>query len=233
MLLTIALAAALQVAPAVTAAEPGQADAPPAAASPSGDSDKVEEPAKTFNRDELFPSMLHAAVVAGERRMPRDDSRDQAERMLASDRDEGLYFNRPDATPAVFEQEWHECRQIARRLASSRSDGAVASSAYAQGGLVGGLLVGGLDAAFSERRARRDIRRECLIVRGWRMIEPDEAGRARIAALPRAERDAFYDRALGAAEIEPGATVTDVDVLIARWEERAAGPRPKAEDGEP
>jgi hypothetical protein len=80
---------------------------------------------------------------------------------------------------------------------------------FTQGGIIGGLLIGGLDAAFSQLRARRDIRRQCLIARGWRMVEPDEAGQARIAALSRPDREAYFDRMLGATEVEPGATITD------------------------
>ena len=141
--------------------------------------------------------------------VPRDDEPDQVRRMAATDRDEDRFFNRPGATPEQYDREWNQCRQIARRLASSRSSGAAMSAGFVHGGLAGGLIAGGLDAAFSERRARRDIRRQCLMARGWRMIEPDEQGRQRIAALPREERRAWFDRMIGADQLEAGATVTD------------------------
>jgi len=79
--------------------------------------------------------------------------------------------------------------------------------------MVGGLLVSGFDAAFSQLRARRDIRRRCLVARGWRMVEPDEAGQARIAALSREDREAYFNRMLSASEVEPGARVTDLASL--------------------
>jgi hypothetical protein len=205
MLLSIALtvsASAMQAAPATAA--PTE---PPAAAAPAP---AAAEPERT-----PYEQMVHAAALAAARHLPDDDDRDRARRMFSSDRDDSRYFNRPGATPAVFETEWTQCRQIARRLASSRSDGTLMQAGFTQAGIVGGLLIGGLDAAFSERRARRDIRRTCLMARGWRMVEPDEAGRHRISALPRAERDAYFDRMLGGDQTEPGAHVTDWATLNA------------------
>lgn len=162
----------------------------------------------------LYDQMVHAAAeVARHGELPVDDSVDHARRMAGSDRNKERYFNRPGATEAEYQNEWNGCRQIARRLASPNANPALMSAAFTQGGLVGGMLVGGLDAAFSQLRARRDIRRQCLIARGWRMVEPDDAGQARIGALSRQERDAYFGRMLGAAEIEPGAQVTDLAAL--------------------
>lgn len=196
MFIALSLAASLAVVQPETTAAPTQTAAP--------------QSADTGFEHNLPPAYLEMRAAALEvARVPRDDSEDQVRRMAATDRDDSRYFNRAGATRDQYDFEWRQCRQIARRLASSRSNGAWMQSGFIHAGVVGGLLIGGLDAGFSERRARRDIRRHCLLARGWRMVEPDEAGRARIAALPRAEREAFFDSMIGAAEIEPGATVTD------------------------
>jgi hypothetical protein len=197
MLLSIAIAASLSAV---------QADAPAAVAA----APEAAAPAKS-----LYDAMVSEAGAAAARHLPVDDSNDQIRRMQSTDRDEARYFSRPDATRIAYDREWTQCRQIARRLASSRSDGALMSAAFTHGGIAGGLIVGGLDAGFSMRRARRDIRRQCLIARGWRMVEPDEAGKQRIALLSRDERNAYFDRMLGAHQVEAGATVTDQQTLEA------------------
>lgn len=207
MLMSIALAASLFV----VQAGPGDADASGAVGSPT-----VEPPS-------MYRAMVSAAAESAADGVPRDDSTDQVRRMAASDRDDRRYFNRPGATRAEYEREWQQCRQIARRLATARGGGAWMSAGFTHGGLVGGLIFGGLDQSFSERRARRDIRRQCLIARGWRMVEPDEAGRRRIAELSRGERDALFDQMIGAEQIEAGATVTDLASLEADVDAGKAG----------
>jgi hypothetical protein len=185
------------------------APAPAAAAAATAQGAQAEAP-------DLYGQMVHAAAeVARHGELPVDDSVDHARRMAGSDRNKERYFNRPGATAADYQNEWTGCRQIARRLASPNANPALMSMAFAQGGMVGGLLVSGFDSAFSQLRARRDIRRRCLIARGWRMVEPDEAGQARIAALSREDREAYFNRMLSATEMEPGARVTDLASLQA------------------
>jgi hypothetical protein len=198
---TAAVQAPVTAAPAATApaapASTADAVAPPAQAAP------VEEP-------DLYAQMVHAAAeVARHGELPPDDSVDHARRMAGSDRNKERYFNRPGATEAEYQNEWNGCRQIARRLASPNANPALMSAAFTQGGMVGGLLVSGFDAAFSQLRARRDIRRRCMVARGWRLVEPDDAGQARIASLSREDREAYFARMLSATEVEPGAHVTD------------------------
>jgi hypothetical protein len=164
----------------------------------------------------LYEVMVAEAAAAAGRYLPADDSNDQVRRMQSADRGESRYFNRPAATRAVYDREWTQCRQIARRLAAPAGDGPVIDRIFTPDPMGGGLTFGGLlDASFSMRRARHDIRRQCLIARGWRMVEPNEAGRQRIATLPRDERNAYLDRMLGADQIEAGAGVTGLDALNA------------------
>jgi hypothetical protein len=203
LLIAISLMASAAAAQATTGTEP----APAAATAPAAPASPAETP-------DLYAQMVHAAAeVARHGELPVDDSVDHARRMAGSDRNKERYFNRPGATEAEYQQEWTGCRQIARRLASPNANPALMSAAFAQGGMVGGLLVSGLDAAFSQLRARRDIRRHCLVARGWRMVEPDDAGQARIAALSRQDREAYFARMLGATEVEQGARVTDLASL--------------------
>ena len=214
MLLSIALAAGLAVdqprQPRALRSTPVARPRQPTGPKPAEIPERTQpaEPETPFSR-------MAAAAVRVPPPLPRDDSPDQVRRMASSDRDETRYFSRVGATREAYEREWQQCRQMARRLASSRSSGSWMSAGFTHGGIAGGLIFGGMDAAFSERRARRDIRRYCMVVRGWRMIEPDAAGRQRIAALSRDERDAYLDRMLAAEQTEAGATVTDASNMSA------------------
>jgi hypothetical protein len=199
----IAITISLMASAAVVQPQAGSGPAPSAEMATTAQSQPAESP-------DLYSEMVHAAAeVARRGELPIDDSTDHARRMAGSDRNKERYFNRPGATDAEYQHEWTGCRQIARRLASPSGNLVWMQSGFIHGGIIGGLLIGGLDAGFSRLRARRDIRRQCLIARGWRMVEPDEAGQARIAALSRDDREAYFDRMLGATEVEPGATITD------------------------
>lgn len=161
---------------------------------------------------ETYDAMVEAAALVDP--APRDDSRDQQRRMASSDRDDTRFFNRPGATRADYDTQWRTCQQIGRRLASPRNGGGPMQAGFTHGGLVGGMLAGGLDAAFSQRRARHDIRRQCLVASGYRLVLPDEAGRRLIAAMPRDARDAWLDRMLAAEQVEVGGRVLDWDALV-------------------
>ena len=207
MLFAIAIAASLSAAQT----EPATV-VPPA----SQDSPASTTPAETeeAQKSELtYEAMVTAAAEAAADGVPHDDSADHVRAMQRADRDDRRFFNRPGATRDEYEREWRQCRQIARRLASSRSGGAWETAGFVHGGLVGGLIFGGLDRMISERRARHDIRRQCLIVRGWRMVEPDQAGRRRISAMSEEEREIWFDRMLGAEQIDVGGEVTDRQAL--------------------
>ena len=213
MLLSIVLAMNVSAVQAAPGAAPPTAAAPAPAAAAPGAAAAGPEAAQS-----PYDAMVHAAALAAARHLPVDDDVDRAHRMFSSDRNKDRYFNRPGATRAVYESEWNACRQIARRLAWPQAMGGPGATIVQPGLLTtvaATALVSGLQTAFAERRLRRDIRRQCLMARGWRMVEPDEAGKRRIDALSRAERDAYFDRMLGAEETEPGARVTDWHTLTA------------------
>jgi len=223
IVMTISLMASAAAVQAPASSEPAPAPSSAAATAPAqlpatsapapaGNGAAAVQAEGAGNQD-AYEQMVAAAEVARRGELPVDDSPDHVHRMAGSDRNKERYFNRPGATEAQYQFEWTGCRQIARRLASPSGNLVWMQAGFTQGGLVGGLLFGGLDAAFSQLRARRDIRRRCMVARGWRLVEPDEAGRARIDAMSRPDREAYFSHMLGAAEVEPGAQVTDLASL--------------------
>jgi hypothetical protein len=183
------------------------------------------QPAAPATRPALTPyeQMARAAAFAATQNLPRDDDPDRVRHMAASDRGEARYFNRAGATRQSYESEWTDCRQIARRLAAARSDARM-RQAEDDDNFLGGPVTTALDRGSSDKHLRRDIRRECLLARGWQMVEPDEPGRHRLSALSGNARDLILDRLLGADQVEPGARVT-------RWD-NIAGSRGDADMGD-
>lgn len=128
----------------------------------------------------------------------------------ARDLKDSRFYNRPGATRADYDRDWQECRLIARG-SRTPSGGAIiaynanlispaaAGAAGGVGGIIGGLIAQG--------QQRRDNRRECLLVRGWRWVEVDATTKAKLSAMSDGERTAYFDRMVGAADL-PGFTVT-------------------------
>lgn len=183
---------------------PTASEASEAAAAPDAAPDPAEAEA------ELSPYQRMERAAAEVTDVPSAGTPEYIRSLAASDRNHERYFARAGATRADYESEWEGCRQIALRLAESRSSGSWALAGGVHGGLLGGVIAGAIDHSVSLRRARRDLRRECLIARGWRMIEPGEEGRRRIGRMRRADRDAYFDRMLGSEATEEGARVTDL-----------------------
>ena len=78
---------------------------------------------------------------------------------------------------------------------------------------IGGLIAG----AIQQSAARRANRRACLLFKGWRLVEVDDAERERVAAMSDEKRDAYFNEILGAAEVKGKKVKT--------WNNHFAAPR--------
>ncbi len=144
-----------------------------------------------------------ATPVAQDAVAPVDDPKEIAED-AARDLTPSRFYNRPGATRADYDLAWQQCRLIAR---GSRTPAGTVPMVYnpavispiaaGAGGLLGGLIAG----AIAQGQQRRANRQSCLLIRGWRLVERDDAAAAKITAMPEAERIAYLDRQIGAAEV--------------------------------
>jgi hypothetical protein len=149
-------------------------------------------------------------------------SEDSPEEIAAdSQRDlkDSRFYNKPGATRADYDAAWQECRLIARgsRTPSGGytyvyNPAIISPLAAGAGGAIGGFL----GAMIVEGQARRANRRQCLLIHGWRLVEPPPAERARIAAMPDAERDAFFNTIVGADTLN--------GYEISQWDNSFAAP---------
>jgi hypothetical protein len=129
------------------------------------------------------------------------DSPEEIAADSARDLRDSRYYNKPGATRADYDKDWQECRLIARGSVTPNgaptvivyNPAVISPGAAAAGGLLGGLIAG----AIQQGEQRRANRRSCLLVRGWRVVEVDEATQARIAAMSDLERSEAFNKAVG------------------------------------
>lgn len=138
---------------------------------------------------------------------PPADPRDTPESIAkdaARDLKDARFYNKPGATRAQYDADWQQCRLIAR---GSRSpSGSVpyyynpaVVSPLAAG--IGAGIGGAIAAAIAEGVQRRENRRNCLLIRGWRLVEVDSANSARVAAMTDVQRSAYLDTMVGAPTV--------------------------------
>ena len=67
---------------------------------------------------------------------------------------------------------------------------------------VGGGLGAAIGAAIAEGIQRRENRKRCLMIKGWRMVKLPEDQAARIGQLGDAEKQAYFNRIVGAEKVD-------------------------------
>jgi hypothetical protein len=149
-----------------------------------------------------------------------EDSPEEIAKDSARDLKDSRFYNKPGATRAQYDSDWQECRLIARGTRTPSGgytyvyNPAVISPVAAG---VGAGLGAAIAQAIIEGQMRRANRKNCLLIKGWTLVEVDEAEQARVAALPDAERQAYFNAILGASELK-GKKVTT-------WTNDFAAPR--------
>lgn len=138
---------------------------------------------------------------------PAVDPRDTPEEIAkdaARDLKDNRFYNKPGATRAQYDADWQQCRLIAR--GSRTPTGSVpyfynpaVVSPLAAG--IGAGIGGAIAAAIIEGQQRRANRRNCLLIKGWRLVEAAPADRARIAGMSDADKAAHLDAIVGAATV--------------------------------
>lgn len=134
---------------------------------------------------------------------PKDSPEDIA-KDAARDLKDSRFYNKPSATRADYNTDWQQCRLIAR---GSRTPSGMIPYAYNPAVMspiaagIGAGIGGAIAAAIVEGQQRRENRRNCLMMRGWRLVELPAAEQARVAALGDVDRDAYFNTIVGAREV--------------------------------
>lgn len=134
-----------------------------------------------------------------------EDTAEEIAKDAARDLKDSRFYNKPGATRANYDQDWQTCRLIAR--GSQTPTGTIpyyynpaVVSPLAAG--IGAGIGGAIANAIIVGQQRRANRRNCLLIKGWRLVELDDAETARISKLSDAERDAHFNTVVGADRVE-------------------------------
>ncbi len=150
----------------------------------------------------VLPMQVMAQTVPVVEDTPEEIAKD-ASRDLKDNR----FYNKPGASRADYDKDWQECRLIARGSRTPAGsityyDPSLYNPAISpMAGAIGGGIGAAIGAAIIEGQQRRANRRSCLLIRGWRMVELPAEESARIAALADADKDAYFNRIVGATEV--------------------------------
>jgi hypothetical protein len=134
-----------------------------------------------------------------------DDSAEDIAKDAARDLKDSRFYNKPGATRADYDAAWQECRLIAR---GSRTPSGMVPYYY-NPAVVSPLAAGigaGLGGLFAnmivQGEQRRQNRRQCLLIRGWRLVEVPKAQADRIALMTEAQRDDYFNSIVGAEKVD-------------------------------
>jgi hypothetical protein len=134
-----------------------------------------------------------------------DDSPEDIAKDAARDLKDSRFYNKPGATRAQYDSDWQTCRLIARgsRTPSGTipyyyNPAVISPLAAGVGAGLGGLFAN----MIAQGQQRRDNRRSCLLIKGWRLVEVPSATAARVAAMTDAQRDSYFNTIVGAATVE-------------------------------
>jgi len=145
-----------------------------------------------------------SAVPVAQNPVDPKESPEEMAKDAARDLKDNRFYNKPGATRAQYDADWQRCRLIAR---GSRTPAGTVPVYYnpayvsplAAG--IGGGIGGAIAAAIQEGQQRRDNRRSCLLIGGWRLVELPAAETARIAAMTDDQRSQYFNTIVGARDV--------------------------------
>jgi len=150
---------------------------------------------------------LEAAPAVAQPKVQNNDSPEEIAKDAARDLKDNRFYNKPGATRAQYDADWQECRLIARGSQLPRGTSTYYNpmmynpsiSPLAAG--VGGGIGAAIAAAIAEGAARRENRKRCLLIRGWRMVKLPQDKAQAIAAMSDEAKEAYFNTIVGAAEV--------------------------------
>jgi hypothetical protein len=153
-------------------------------------------------------ALVMATPASSQPKPENNDSPEEIAKDAARDLKDNRFYNKPGATRAQYDADWQECRLIARgsRLPAGSSsfynpalyNPSISPLAAGIGGGIGGAIA----AAIAEGVQRRENRKRCLMIKGWRMVKLPTDKAAAIGAMSDADKQAYFNRIVGAASVE-------------------------------
>jgi hypothetical protein len=136
------------------------------------------------------------------------ESPEEIAKDAARDLKDNRFYNKPGATRAQYDADWQECRLIARGSKIINGNDVYYNPAMFNPSIsplaagIGGGIGAAIGAAIAEGVQRRDNRKRCLLIKGWRMVKLSNAQSATIGAMSEGDKQAYFNRIVGAATVD-------------------------------
>lgn len=134
-----------------------------------------------------------------------DDTPEEIAKDAQRDLKDTRFYNKPGATRAQYDADWQDCRLIARGSRTPAgtvpyyyNPAVVSPVAAGVGGLFGSLI----GSAIAQGAQRRENRRACLLIKGWRLVEVPNATAARVATMTDDQRSDYFSSIVGAETVD-------------------------------
>jgi hypothetical protein len=152
-------------------------------------------------------SLVLAQAAPAQPKVQNSDSAEEIAKDAARDLKDNRFYNKPGATRAQYDADWQECRLIARGSQLPRGSSSYYNpmlynpsiSPLAAG--IGGGLGAAIAGAIAEGAARRENRKRCLLIRGWRMVKLPAEKAAAVSAMTDEAKESYFNSIIGAAEV--------------------------------
>ena len=137
-----------------------------------------------------------------------DDTPDEIAKDAQRDLKDSRFYNKPGATRAQYDADWQECRLIARGSKSIDGNSTYYNPAMFNPSIspiaagIGGGIGAAIGAAIAEGVQRRENRKRCLMIKGWRMVKLPGDRAAAVAAMSDADKQAYFTRVISAEKVE-------------------------------
>jgi hypothetical protein len=150
---------------------------------------------------------LQVAPAAAQPKVQNNDSPEEIAKDAARDLKDNRFYNKPGATRAQYDADWQECRLIARGSQLPRGSSTYYNPALYNPSIsplaagVGGGLGAAIAAAIAEGAARRENRKRCLLIRGWRMVKLPADKAALVSAMSDEAKVTYFNSIVGASDV--------------------------------
>jgi hypothetical protein len=151
---------------------------------------------------------LVASPALAQPKPQNNDSPEEIAKDAQRDLKDNRFYNKPGATRAQYDADWQECRLIARgsKLANGSTsfynpalyNPSISPLAAGIGGGIGGAIA----AAIAEGVQRRENRKRCLMIKGWRLVKLPADKAASVAAMTDVAKQAYFNGIVGAASVD-------------------------------
>jgi hypothetical protein len=137
-----------------------------------------------------------------------DDTPEEIAKDAARDLKDSRFYNRPGATRAEYDADWQECRLIARGSKIINGNTTYYNPAMYNPSIsplaagIGGGIGAAIGAAIAEGIQRRENRKQCLMIKGWRMVKLPSDRAAAVAAMNDVDKQAYFNRIVGAQTVD-------------------------------